>query len=188
VNARREKHLLAIEDGIQVFHSELAGSVAQSEGQWADNAPNDRGRWGHGGFGGGGRSHPDHPAPALLGAQDSQCVKCASNKSADQSHAGLTGHRGSGDQGSLQEGLRGVLALVWTEVSEGAGLFAEGSGVALDLLSVSGRAWAERLHTTNRIETTFGTIRHPTARTKGWLMRNDMLHMMFKLGQCEERT
>jgi len=44
------------------------------------------------------------------------------------------------------------------------------------------------LRTTNPIESTFGTIRHRTARTKGCLTRAGMLHMMFKLGQCAEKT
>ena len=43
------------------------------------------------------------------------------------------------------------------------------------------------LRTTNPIESTFGTIRHRTARTKGCLTRDGMLHMMFKLGQCAEK-
>ena len=44
------------------------------------------------------------------------------------------------------------------------------------------------LRTTNPIESTFGTIRHRTTRTKGCLTRDSMLHMMFKLGQCAEKT
>lgn len=44
------------------------------------------------------------------------------------------------------------------------------------------------LRTTNPIESTFGTIRHRTARTKGCLTRDGMLQMMFKLGQCAEKT
>ena len=44
------------------------------------------------------------------------------------------------------------------------------------------------LRTTNPIESTFGTIRHRTVRTKGCLTRDGMLHMMCKLGQCAEKT
>jgi len=44
------------------------------------------------------------------------------------------------------------------------------------------------LRTTNPIESTFGTIRHRTAHTKGCLTRDGMLHMMFQLGQCAEKT
>ena len=44
------------------------------------------------------------------------------------------------------------------------------------------------LRTTNPIESTFGTIRHRTARTKGCLTRDGMRHMMLKLGQCAEKT
>ncbi len=44
------------------------------------------------------------------------------------------------------------------------------------------------LRTTNPIESTFGTIRHRTTRSKGCLTRDGMLHMMFKLGQCAENT
>ena len=43
------------------------------------------------------------------------------------------------------------------------------------------------IRTTNPIESTFGTIRHRTTRTKGCLTRDGMLHMMFKLGQCAEK-
>ena len=38
------------------------------------------------------------------------------------------------------------------------------------------------LQTTNPIESTFGTIRHRTAHTKGCLTRDGMPHMMFKVG------
>ncbi len=44
------------------------------------------------------------------------------------------------------------------------------------------------LRTTNPIESTFGTIRHRTKQTNGCLTRDGMLHMMFKLGRCAEKT
>ena len=43
------------------------------------------------------------------------------------------------------------------------------------------------LRTSNPIESTFGTIRHRTIRSKGCLTRDGMLHMMFKLGQCAQK-
>ncbi|MDR4502043.1 MAG: IS256 family transposase [Nitrospirales bacterium] len=46
----------------------------------------------------------------------------------------------------------------------------------------------QSLRTTNPIESTFETIRHRTKQTNGCLTRDGMLHMMFKLGQCAERT
>ena len=46
----------------------------------------------------------------------------------------------------------------------------------------------QSLRTTNPIESTFGTIRHRTKRTKGCLTRDGLLHMMFKLGRCAEQT
>ncbi|NIN96581.1 MAG: IS256 family transposase [Anaerolineae bacterium] len=46
----------------------------------------------------------------------------------------------------------------------------------------------QSLRTTNPIESTFGTIRHRTKRTKGCLTRDGMVHMMFKLGRCAEQT
>ncbi len=44
----------------------------------------------------------------------------------------------------------------------------------------------QSIRTSNPIESTFGTIRHRTKRSKGCLNRNGMLHMMFKLGICAE--
>ena len=44
----------------------------------------------------------------------------------------------------------------------------------------------QSIRSSNPIESTFGTIRHRTRRTKGCLTRDGMLHMMFKLGQCAE--
>ena len=44
----------------------------------------------------------------------------------------------------------------------------------------------QSIRTTNPIESTFGTIRHRTKRSKGCLSRDGMLHLMFKLGQCAE--
>lgn len=46
----------------------------------------------------------------------------------------------------------------------------------------------QSIRTTNPIESTFGTIRHRTKRSKGCLSRSGMLHMMFKLGQCAEQN
>jgi len=46
----------------------------------------------------------------------------------------------------------------------------------------------QSIRTSNPIESTFGTIRHRTRRSKGCLSRDGMLHMMFKLGQCAEKT
>lgn len=45
----------------------------------------------------------------------------------------------------------------------------------------------QSLRTTNPIESTFGTIRHRTKRSKGCLSRDGMLHMIFKLGQCAQQ-
>lgn len=43
------------------------------------------------------------------------------------------------------------------------------------------------LRTTNPIESTFATIRHGTARTKGCASRDTMLAIIFKLGTCAQR-
>lgn len=45
----------------------------------------------------------------------------------------------------------------------------------------------QSLRTTNPIESTFGTIRHRTKRSKGCLTRDGMLHMMFKLAECAQK-
>ena len=45
----------------------------------------------------------------------------------------------------------------------------------------------QSIRTSNPIESTLGTIRHRTRRSKGCLSRDGMLHMMFKLGQCAEK-
>ena len=46
----------------------------------------------------------------------------------------------------------------------------------------------QSLRTTNPIDSTFGTIRHRTRRSKGCQTRCGMLHMMFKLGLCAEKN
>jgi transposase-like protein len=45
----------------------------------------------------------------------------------------------------------------------------------------------QSIRTSNPIESTFGTIRHRTKRSKGCLSRDGMLHMMFKLAECAEK-
>jgi len=45
----------------------------------------------------------------------------------------------------------------------------------------------QSIRTSNPIESTFGTIRHRTKRSKGCLSRDGMLHMMFKLSECAEK-
>ena len=44
----------------------------------------------------------------------------------------------------------------------------------------------QSIRSSNPIESTFGTIRHRTRRSKGCLTRDGMLHMMFILGLCAE--
>lgn len=46
----------------------------------------------------------------------------------------------------------------------------------------------QSLRTTNPIESTFGTIRHRAKRSKDCLSRDDMLHMMYKLGICAQKN
>ena len=46
----------------------------------------------------------------------------------------------------------------------------------------------QSIRTSNPIESTFGTIRHRTKRSKDCLTRNGMPHMMFKLGLCAEKN
>ena len=45
----------------------------------------------------------------------------------------------------------------------------------------------QSLPTRTPIESTFGTIRHRTKRSKGCLSRDGMLHMRCKLGLCAEK-
>jgi len=44
------------------------------------------------------------------------------------------------------------------------------------------------IRSSNVIESSFATVRHRTARTKGCLTRDGMLAMIFKLGLCAERS
>ena len=46
----------------------------------------------------------------------------------------------------------------------------------------------QSIRTNNPIESSFATIRHRTKRSKGCLSRDGMLHMMFKLGQCAQKS
>jgi len=46
----------------------------------------------------------------------------------------------------------------------------------------------QSIRTTNPIESTFATIRHRTRRAKGCLTRDGMVHMMFRLAQCAETS
>lgn len=55
----------------------------------------------------------------------------------------------------------------------------------MSFYSFPARHW-QSIRTSNPIESTFGTIRHRTKRSKGCLSRDGMLHMMFKLGMCAQ--
>ena len=57
----------------------------------------------------------------------------------------------------------------------------------LALFDFPAKHW-QSIRTTNPIESTFGTIRHRTKRSKGCLTRDGMLHMIFKLGQCAQKN
>ena len=46
----------------------------------------------------------------------------------------------------------------------------------------------QSIRTSNPIESAVATIRHRINRSKGGLSRDDMLHMMFKLGQCAKQN
>ena len=58
-------------------------------------------------------------------------------------------------------------------------------GALLAFYEFPAQHW-QSIRSSNPIESTFGTIRHRTRRSKGCLTRDGMLHMMFKLGQCAE--
>ncbi len=87
-------------------------------------------------------------------------------------------------------GLRPGLRLL--DVGAGSGwpgiYMAERSGCDLALmdLPLTGLQIAARRANRDQIESTFGTIRHRTSRSKRCLTRDGMLHMMFKLGICAE--
>ena len=46
----------------------------------------------------------------------------------------------------------------------------------------------QTIRTSNLIESAFASIRHRTKRSKEYLTRGGMLHMMFKLGQCADQN
>ncbi len=62
----------------------------------------------------------------------------------------------------------------------------KGSEEILNFYDYPADHW-QSIRTTNPIESTFGTIRHRTKRSKGCLSRSGMLHMMFKLGMCAQK-
>jgi transposase-like protein len=51
-------------------------------------------------------------------------------------------------------------------------------GEQMNFFDFPAKHW-QSIRTTNPIESTFGTIRHRTRRSKGSLSRNGILHMMF---------
>lgn len=55
----------------------------------------------------------------------------------------------------------------------------------MSFYSFPAKHW-QSIRTSNPIESSFGTIRHRTKRSKGCLSRDGMLHMMFKLGMCAQ--
>lgn len=57
----------------------------------------------------------------------------------------------------------------------------------LTFYDFSAQHW-QSIRTSNPIESAFATIRHRTKRTKGCLNRDGMLHLIFKLGQCPEKS
>jgi len=59
--------------------------------------------------------------------------------------------------------------------------------VLLNFYSFPAQHW-QSIRTSNPIESTFGTIRHRTKRSKGCLTRDGMLNMMFKLSQCAQKN
>ena len=58
----------------------------------------------------------------------------------------------------------------------------------LNLYSSPAQHLQRSIRISNPIESTFGTIRHRTKRSKGCLTRAGMLHMMFKLSQCAQKN
>lgn len=60
-------------------------------------------------------------------------------------------------------------------------------GELLTFFDFPAQHW-QSIRTSNPIECAFATICHRTKRTKGSLSREGMLHMMFKLGQCAEKS
>ena len=133
---------------------------------------------------------PDHTAPALLGAIKRRNVLNAFPTSLQpEGQASLTRYLGESEtQGLMPRWPSRCLCDTYDLKYPKATVCLQRDRETLLTFYAFPAAHWPSIRTTNPIESSFGTIRHRTTRTKGCLTRDGMLHMMFKLGQCAEKT
>ena len=84
-----------------------------------------------------------------------------------------------------RKGLQFVHQNLRTQVSQGRAILQKDHEVLMAFFDFPTQHWMS-IRTSNPIEPAFATIMQGTKRSKGFLSRDGMLHMMFKLGQCAE--
>src|SRR4029077_4469143 len=117
--------------------------------------------------------------PALLGAQDRQCLEQAAQEPAIEGQACAP----KGFDGRDQEGCtRRVRRL-----HRNLGRLIKDRDALLAFYDFPAEHW-KHLRTTNPIESSFATVRHRTVRSKGCLSNKTALAMIFKLAEAAEKN
>ena len=187
VNSQGEKQLLAIEDGVRestqswrevLLHLKARGMNAPGIGHW---------RWRNGFLGGRRGNLPEHAPAAVLGAQNEQGAECVAEKWAAESETGVAGDLAGRDQSRRRPCLRSLSQTYEAKYPKATACLEKDRQELLACYAFPASHW-QSLRTTNPIESTFGTMRHRTKRTKGCLTRDGLFHMMFKLGRCAEKN
>ncbi len=132
------------------------------------------------------RELPDDAAPTVLGSQGGQCAECPAQKRAIEGQAGPARHLEGAMRKKAERVFDRFLATYEPKYPKATTCLLKDRDQLLAFYDFPAKHW-QSLRTTNPIESTFATIRHRTARNKGCVTRDSLLHMLFKLGQCAER-
>ncbi len=174
VNERGEKHFLAIEDGVrestqswrEVLLKLKSRGLTPPKLEIGDGAMGFR--------------------AALLDAQDHERAELPAKVSSAESEAALHNIWQSETQADAEKAFDLFIKTYEPKYPKAAICLHKDREELMAFYQFPAQHW-QSIRTSNPIESTFGTIRHRTKRSKGCLSRDGMLHMMFKLGRYAEK-
>ena len=125
--------------------------------------------------------------PALLGAQDRQCLEQAAQEPAIEGQACAPGDSDGRDQEGCTRRVRRLHRNLGRQDDKAVECLIKDRDALLAFYDFPAEHW-KHLRTTNPIESSFATVRHRTVRSKGCLSNKTALAMIFKLAEAAEKN
>ena len=190
VNARGEKHFLAIEDGVrestQSWREVLLGMKQRGFTRTGEARRGRRGTGVLGGVVGGVSNDPNAALPGCT--RPGNVLNCLPEVWPGEGQAGTARDLDGRNEGAGRACLRRLARALRRQVPpRPPPAWSRDRDELLAFYDFPAAHWTH-LRTTNVIESAFATIRHRSSRAKGCVTRQTMLSMIYKMGRCAEKS